>query len=674
MALDSRNKLRKLRSGRLPTVVSAKIPRAKDASSSSRVTSNGDPGTLGKTPLHEIDWTHMSRWLTHIAASQEEKPKLSGSECCAVASRVTRSTNRAACREEGLQTEGEPREGTTSPERGRKPPRGVPPRAFFPRIVAELPLGLRSGAGNFETIHIPPRSCEGGETGGGFCKTHAERGGGSFVGRTAEEQLSQLRREVSQVSNSVEPEARRSAEVPREASGELRGFPAGLTVPDKRPPSTRARGLPRPRAMSDPPAAGRPRSHSEESASSNLSSSSSSQQRRAPSPAVPSFRFRRGASSRSSKDLTDELGPGGAVDVALYKEGVPKRQQGELQEAGRLGDAARDPYEGPSHTTTEDYAVRGGEAEEVDLEGPSAGAGPSLVAGGIARPDEDGEFVSSRIVPVRRRFFRRAWLAFGSEGRSSDTSFRFSPLRNASSPRRRTVEHIGTLVDGDALDRSPLDDDDGDSDGTPDGGGGGGGGQKLLTPIVEVRTPTDTPGTAARESVPLAPPGAFPAPPLDRPSPARRVARDPSERISIGRPGMGSDWPPSVDRFMLGRDPTERFGPGGALALGAAAGAARADEENQGDDREPASHDSLAADNGIPPRRRRRRRALVCLAALLALLAVVLGAVLGTRSAASKKGEPSRNVDGGEAPATAASEAGDDAAAAGYAGGLRSSR
>ncbi|EJK76589.1 hypothetical protein THAOC_01638, partial [Thalassiosira oceanica] len=57
------------------------------------------------------------------------------------------------------------------------------------------------------------------------------------------------------------------------------------------------------------------------------------------------------------------------------------------------------------------------------------------------------------------------------------------------------------------------------------------------------------------------------------------------------------------------------------------------------------------------------RRALICLAALLALLAVVLGAVLGTRSAASKKGEPSRNVDGGEAPATAASEAGDDAAA-----------
>ena len=37
----------------------------------------------------------------------------------------------------------------------------------------------------------------------------------------------------------------------------------------------------------------------------------------------------------------------------------------------------------------------------------------------------------------------------------------------------------------------------------------------------------------------------------------------------------------------------------------------------------------------------------MCLAALLLLLAVVLGSVLGTRSSAAKKGEPSRSVDGG---------------------------
>ena len=139
---------------------------------------------------------------------------------------------------------------------------------------------------------------------------------------------------------------------------------------------------------------GRPRAHSEDSASSNLSNLSSSSRR---APDVPSFRFRRGASSRSSKDLTDELS---GVDVALYKEGVPKGKEGNLQ-AGRLGDSARDPYEGPSHTTTEDYAVShqggAGESEEIDLLGPrpaggEVGAGgATLVAGGIARSDEYGE-------------------------------------------------------------------------------------------------------------------------------------------------------------------------------------------------------------------------------------------------------------------------------------------
>ena len=148
--------------------------------------------------------------------------------------------------------------------------------------------------------------------------------------------------------------------------------------------------------MSEPPE-GRPRAHSEDSASSNLSNLSSSSRR---APDVPSFRFRRGASSRSSKDLTDELS---GVDVALYKEGVPKGKEGNLQ-AGRLGDSARDPYEGPSHTTTEDYAVShqggkggAGESEEIDLLGPrpaggEVGAGgATLVAGGIARSDEYGE-------------------------------------------------------------------------------------------------------------------------------------------------------------------------------------------------------------------------------------------------------------------------------------------
>ena len=141
------------------------------------------------------------------------------------------------------------------------------------------------------------------------------------------------------------------------------------------------------------PSRGRSRTNSEESSSSNRSNLSSSS-RRAPSPAVPSFRFRR--SSRSSKELTDESG---AADVALYKEGVPK-QEGDLQ-AGPLDDSARDPYEGPSHTTTEDYAVShqggAGESEEIDLLGPRPAGGDvdaggaTLVAGGIARPDEDGE-------------------------------------------------------------------------------------------------------------------------------------------------------------------------------------------------------------------------------------------------------------------------------------------
>ena len=180
--------------------------------------------------------------------------------------------------------------------------------------------------------------------------------------------------------------------------------------------------------MSEPPGTSTPgnrsRTHSEESASSQRSSSSA---RRGSASTVPSFRFRRGASSRSSKDLTDELGTA-AVDVSLYKEGVPRQagREGELGEAKRLSDAARDPYEGPSHTTTEDYAAEislqrgagnaGDAGEEIDLEGPRSsseenalgrdlaaggalvGGGATLVAGGIAKPDEDGEYILSSVL------------------------------------------------------------------------------------------------------------------------------------------------------------------------------------------------------------------------------------------------------------------------------------
>ena len=206
------------------------------------------------------------------------------------------------------------------------------------------------------------------------------------------------------------------------------------------------------------------------------------------------------------------------------------------------------------------------------------------------------------------------------------------------------MEHIGTLIDDDVLDQSPLDDggDGGDaSDGTPenpDGDGGDGGGYKGLTPIVEVRTPMESPGRRG-SAVVVASPSVIPALPYRVKPPPRRVARDPSERISSfsssdDRPGMGSDQPPSVDRFMLGRDPTERFTP---VVVGAVAGA---DEENQGPPEK--TDEELAAE----ARGRRNRRAALCLAFLLVVLAAVLGAVFGTRSGTKKTGDPSRNVDG----------------------------
>ncbi|EJK55953.1 hypothetical protein THAOC_24247, partial [Thalassiosira oceanica] len=135
---------------------------------------------------------------------------LSGSECCAVASRVTRSTNRAACREEGLQTEGEPREGTTSPE-GPEKPRRVPPRAFF---LVELPLGLvaeEKRVREFETIHIPPSS-EGGGRRGLLQNARGDRERGRLI-RRSDSNTGSFDREVSQVSNSVSgPKKRRSVQ------------------------------------------------------------------------------------------------------------------------------------------------------------------------------------------------------------------------------------------------------------------------------------------------------------------------------------------------------------------------------------------------------------------------------------------------------------------------------
>ena len=173
--------------------------------------------------------------------------------------------------------------------------------------------------------------------------------------------------------------------------------------------------------------------------------------------------------------------------------------------------------------------------------------------------------------------------------------------------QRPTEEHIGTLIDADALDRSPLDGDGGASDGTPEGNGDDDE-HKVLSPIIEVKTPIDTPGTATKGSVAV-PASGFPVPPL----PTSRVARD----------------------------PTDRLGPSDA-------GAARTDEENQGDD-EPMGHDAAAVGKtdeelAAEAPSRRNKRLMMSLAAMLLLLAVVLGSVFGTRSAASKKGEPNRSV------------------------------
>ena len=173
--------------------------------------------------------------------------------------------------------------------------------------------------------------------------------------------------------------------------------------------------------------------------------------------------------------------------------------------------------------------------------------------------------------------------------------------------QRPTEEHIGTLIDADALDRSPLDGDGVASDGTPEDNGDDDE-HKVLSPIIEVKTPIDTPGTATKGSVAV-PASGFPVPPL----PTSRVARD----------------------------PTDRLGPSDA-------GAARTDEENQGDD-EPMGHDAAAVGKtdeelAAEAPSRRNKRLMMSLAAMLLLLAVVLGSVFGTRSAASKKGEPNRSV------------------------------